>query len=179
MCLIRCNVRINGTPSGSGVHRGPGDHHGTSRPTKGRRRIRRTEGGVRTNTESTNKGAVILTADPGSTDGVRAPTTDHWSTAADHRSANEAVPAPAVRLYQAWATDTNSDEQTGRSTNETCGTVTGVYTLSNSTMYPPILRKYLDSQPSILFLMMSRQRILQNSKCRNYLPQLLAVCALV
>jgi len=28
-----------------------------------------------------------------------------------------------------------------------CPSVTGVYTLSNSTMYPPILSKYLGSRP--------------------------------
>ena len=53
---------------------------------------------------------------------MRAPTTDHRSTAADHRSANEAVPAPAVRPYRAGATHSDSDKRMGRSLKETYGT---------------------------------------------------------
>jgi len=106
--------QINGTPSGPGIHRGPGDHYGTSRPTERLRRVQRTEGGIRTDTGGTHAGGTVLTANSGGADGVCAPTTNHNSAAADHRSTDNASPASSVRLYPVRATDTDSDERTGR-----------------------------------------------------------------
>jgi len=48
MCLICCHAKIHGTPSGSGVPRGSGDHYPTHWSTKGRLRLRRAERGVQT-----------------------------------------------------------------------------------------------------------------------------------
>ena len=97
MCLIRCDVRINGTQSGPCVRQDSGSHHGTPPDTERCHRIRRAEQGVRTDTGGTNEGGTVLTAHPGSGDDVRPPTTNHRSTLADHRPTDEAVPAPPVR----------------------------------------------------------------------------------
>jgi len=122
MCLIRCNVKFNGTPSGPGIHRGSGHHHGTHRHRQRQRRVRTADGGVCTDAGSTNAGGTIFPTNWRSTEGLRAPTTDNRSTAADHRPANETVPAPAMRPYRAGTTNTNSQERTGRSLEETNGT---------------------------------------------------------
>jgi len=122
MCLIRCHVSINVTPSGTGVHRGPRHHHGPSRSSKGRRGIQGAKGGVQTDTGGINIGGTVLTADPGTTDGVWAATTHHRSTTTDHRPTNEAIPAPTVRPYRARTTDTDSDGRERRSQMEACCT---------------------------------------------------------
>jgi len=67
-------------------------------------------------------GGTVLTANPGGTDGVGAPTTNHRSTMADHRPKGKAVPAPAMRPYRVRAADTDSGERTERSPEETRGT---------------------------------------------------------
>jgi len=125
MCFICCHVRINGTPSGSGVHQGSRDHHGTSRSTKGCHRIRRTEGGVQTDTGGIDAGGAVLPANPGGTHDLQGSTANHRPTAADHGRTNEADPAPAVRPYRVRATDTDSDEWMGRGQKETCSTRDG------------------------------------------------------
>jgi len=64
-------------------------------------------------------GGTVLTANPGGTDGVRAPTTINRSTTTDHRSADEVIPAPARRPYRVKTTDADSDGRRGRSPTET------------------------------------------------------------
>jgi len=125
MCLIRCDVRIRGTPSGPGINRGPGHHHGTPRRTGGRHRIRRIEGSVCANTGGTDTGGAVLPANPGGADGLRSPTTNYRPAAGHHNPADEAIPAPAVRPYRAASVDTDSDERTRRSEEETRSTRDG------------------------------------------------------
>jgi len=122
MCLIRCHVWISGTPGSPGVHRGPGDQHGTPRSSKGRPRIRGAKRSVRMDTGGVNAGGAVLTANPGGTDDVQAPTTNHQSTTTDHRPADEAMTAPAMRPYQVRTTDVDTDGRKGRSPTETRGT---------------------------------------------------------
>jgi len=81
--------------------------------------VRTTEGGVRTNTGGIDAGGTLLPTHPRGADGVRAPTTNYRSAAADHRPADKAIPAPAVRSYRAGTTNTDSDDRTGRSQGET------------------------------------------------------------
>jgi len=122
MCLICCLLWINATLSSPGVHLGPGDHHGTPRSSKGRRRIRGAKRSVRTDTEGVNPGGTVLTANPGGTDGVRAPTTNHRSTTTHHRPADDAIPAPAMRPYQVRTTDADCDGRKGPSPTKTYST---------------------------------------------------------
>jgi len=119
MCLIGCHVRINGTPSGPGVPRGSGDHHGTDRAPGRDHRIRGVKRSVRNNTRGVDEGGTALTAHPTGIDGLRSPTANYRSAMADHRPTDEAVPALAVWSYRDGATDTNSDNRTGRSQEET------------------------------------------------------------
>jgi len=121
MCLIRCNVKFNGTPSGPGIHRGSGHHHGTHRHRQRQHRARITDRGVRADAGSIDAGGTILPTNSRGTDGLRAPTTNNRSTAADHRPTGETVPAPAVRSYRAGTTNTDPEGRTGRSHEETTG----------------------------------------------------------
>jgi len=147
MCLIRCHVRINETPSGSGVHRGPRDHLGASRPTKGCRRILRTEGCIWTNKGGVHEGGTVLSANPGSTDGVRAPTTNHWSATADHRPTGEAISAPAMQPYRVRTTDLDSDGQEGQSQTETHSTRNGREASTRTSGYDPGLTAIWRGRP--------------------------------
>ena len=119
MCLIRCNVKLNGTPSGPGIHRGSGHHHGAHRHRQRQRRARTADGGVCTDARSIDAGGTILPTDPRGTEGLRAPTTNNRPTTADHRPASKTVPTPAMRPYRAGTTNTDSTERTGRGLEET------------------------------------------------------------
>jgi hypothetical protein len=122
MCLICFHVRINGRLCGPGDSLGPGHHYGTHQSTMRRHRNGRTERRVCTDTPGIEKGGTVLTAHLRSTDSVKSPTTDYRPSAADHRSTDEAVLAPAVEPYTVIATNTDSDEHTGRGQDATPGT---------------------------------------------------------
>jgi len=111
MCLIRCHVKFNGTPSGPGIHRGPGHHHGTHRHRQRQYRVRTAHGCVRTNAGSIDAGGTILSTNSRGTEGLRAPTTNNRPAAADHRPTIETVPAPAMRPHRDGTTNTNPEEQ--------------------------------------------------------------------
>jgi hypothetical protein len=119
MCLIRCDVKFNGTPSGPGIRRGSGHNHGTHRRRQRQHRIRTVEGGICTDTGGIDAGGTVLPTNPRGADGLRAPTADYRPATADHRPANEIVPAPAVRSYRARTTNPDAEDRTGRSLEET------------------------------------------------------------
>jgi hypothetical protein len=121
MCLIRCNVKINGTPCSPGISRGSGHHHGTHRHRQRQHRVRKVEGGVHTNTGGIDVRSAVLPTNQRSADGLRAPTADYRPTAAGYGPPNEAVPAPAVRPHPARTTDTDSEDEAGRSPAEASG----------------------------------------------------------
>jgi len=115
MCLVRCDVKLNGTPSGPVIRRRSGHHHGTHRHRQRRHRVRTTDGCVCEHTRSIDAGGTILPTNPRGTDDLRAPTTDHRSTATVDGPASEAVPTPVMRPHQVRTTDADSEERTGRS----------------------------------------------------------------
>jgi hypothetical protein len=106
-----CTVRMNGTLSGPGVHRRSGHHHWTHRHRDRHHRERPVERGVQTDTGDIDVGSTVLPTNSRGTDGLRASTVDYRPTAADYTPPNEAVPALAVRPYQARTTDTDSEER--------------------------------------------------------------------
>jgi len=118
-CLIRCNVKFNRTSSGPGICRRPGHHHATHRSRQGEYGVQTNERSVQTDAGGIDAGAAVLTAHPRSTDGLRAPTTNHRSTTTDHRPTDETVPAPAMRPYPDGAPDPDSDKRIGRKQEET------------------------------------------------------------
>jgi hypothetical protein len=83
--------------------------------------IRTAEGGVHTNTGGSDASGTILPTNQGGADGLRASTADHRPTAANSRSADEIVPAPAVRPHQARTTNTDPEGLAGRSPEEING----------------------------------------------------------
>jgi len=121
MSLVRCDVKLNGTPSGPGIGRRPGHHHGTHQHRQRQHRVRTTDGGVCANTRGIDAGSTILPTNPRSTDGLRAPTTDHQPTTAGYRPASKAVLAPTMRPYSTRAINADSEERTGRSLEVTSG----------------------------------------------------------
>jgi len=121
MCLVRCDVTLNGTPSGPGIRRRSGHHHGTHRHRQRQHRVRTTDRGVCANTGGIDAGSTILPTNPRGTDGLRAPTTDRQPTTTNYRPASEAVPAPTMRPYSNRAINADSEERTGRSPEETSG----------------------------------------------------------
>jgi len=118
MCLTFCDVTINRTPSGPGVDRRPGHHHGPHRRQQRQHRTRTTDGGVRTNTGGTDAGSTVLPTNPRGTDGLQAPTADHQPTATNHGLAIKIVPASVVRSYRSGTTNSDPEERTGRSPAE-------------------------------------------------------------
>jgi hypothetical protein len=143
MLLVRGNVRIIGTPSGPGVRRRPGHHHGPHRPPQRQHREQPAMRGVHTKIETIDTDSTVPPTNSRGTDGQRAPTADYRPAAADYRSRNEAVPAPAVRPHRAQTTDTDSEEQAGRSLEETTScrnqrgpsTATGQYDLGHTAIW--------------------------------------------
>ena len=101
---------IRGTLSGPGVRRGPGHHHGTSRPTGERPRIPTIDRGIRTDTRGTDADGAVLPANPGGADDLRSTTINYRPAAPDHRPTDETVSAPAMQLYRDGVSNTDSDE---------------------------------------------------------------------
>jgi hypothetical protein len=121
MCLVCGDVQLNRTPSGPGIRRGSGHHHGIHRHRQRQHRTRTVAGGVRTDTGGINAGSTVLPTNPRGADGLRAPETDPRPTATDHRPADETVPASAVRSHRTRTTDTDPEERTRRSLEEASG----------------------------------------------------------
>lgn len=103
VCNIHCHGGMNGTPSGARVPRGPRHHYGTHRSTTRRLWNGRTESQIRPDTEGADKRRTVLTAHPGSTDGLQPSTTNHRPAAADHRPTDKAVPAPSLKIIPSWS----------------------------------------------------------------------------
>ena len=121
MCLTRCNVRINGIPSGLGIWRGRGHNYGGNRHRLRQRRARPAEGGIHTDTGGIDAGSTVLPTNSRGAEGLRTPAADHRPTTANYGHPNEAVPATAVRSYRARTTNSDPEEWTGRSLEETSG----------------------------------------------------------
>jgi len=115
MCLIRCHVRLNGTPSSPAVCRGPGHHHGTRRPRQKKHRVRATERGVCTDAGGIDAGGTILPTDPRSAEDVRSPSADNHITETDYTSVDTTVPASRVRSLDVRATTGDIEGATRRS----------------------------------------------------------------
>jgi hypothetical protein len=66
-------------------------------------------------------GSKVLSTNSSGADGHRIPIADYLPTTQDQKPPNNAVPAPGERPYRARTTDTDSEEQAGRSLEETGG----------------------------------------------------------
>jgi hypothetical protein len=118
ICLVRCDVKFNGTPSGPGIHRGSGHHYGSHRHRQRKRGVQWVERGVRTDPGGIDACSAVLPTDPRGADGLRVPTTNYRPTAADYRPTNETVPAQAVRPNRARTTDAGTEQPAGRRLEE-------------------------------------------------------------
>jgi len=115
MCLIRCNVRVTGTPSGAGVPRRSGHHHGThrSQPRNDAQRSHKPQ--LRTSPGSDDEDRSVLAAGVNHPGGVPAPGTNNRPTETGYRRTDEAVLTPLLRSHDVRTTDPGVEGRPRRS----------------------------------------------------------------
>src|SRR5882757_3363186 len=122
MCLLRCNVRITGTPSGPGVNTRPGNHQPNSRDKPRRNHRHRKHRVTGSNTAGSEQGGTILATRERNTTSVQPARGDRRPAESDNHPSGTDPTSPArVRSHQTGTTDTDPEERTGRSLEETSG----------------------------------------------------------
>jgi len=113
MCIIRCNVRITGTPSSPGVGTRPGNHQPDSQHRPRRNHRSRKHPAVDGNTTDPGQGGTVLATRTGDTTGVQPSRGDNRPAEPDnHPSGTDPTPPARMRSYQLRDTIGDPPERT-------------------------------------------------------------------